>query len=298
MNFSFRQLRLFLALAETGSVTAAAKATHITQPTASMRLKELSDAVGLPLFEVIAKKVRLTDAGRDLAVTAREIQNTWELYEQQLNALKGLARGKLRIAVVSTAKYFIPRLLGTFCHKYPDIEVSLEIQNRDGVLTRMRENLDDLYIMSMPPSDLEINDHIFMDNPLIVIASIEHPLTKQKNLTLSDLVSEKFILRERGSGTRMAIDNFFKSKNFKPNLRMELGSNEAIREAVAGDLGLGVLSKHALTESSNRKDIKILTVADFPIQSAWHIVSRKGKNLPPIALYFKEHLINSVPASI
>ena len=298
MNVSFRQLRLFLALAETGSVTAAAKATHITQPTASMRLKELSDAVGLPLFEVIAKKVRLTDAGRDLAVTAREIQNTWELYEQQLNALKGLARGKLRIAVVSTAKYFIPRLLGTFCHKYPDIEVSLEIQNRDGVLTRMRENLDDLYIMSMPPSDLEINDHIFMDNPLIVIASIEHPLTKQKNLTLSDLISEKFILRERGSGTRMAIDNFFKSKNFKPNLRMELGSNEAIREAVAGDLGLGVLSKHALTESSNRKDIKILTVADFPIQSAWHIVSRKGKNLPPIALYFKEHLINSVPASI
>lgn len=298
MNISFRQLRLFLALAETGSVTAAAKATHITQPTASMRLKELSDAVGLPLFEVVAKKVRLTDAGRDLAVTAREIQTTWELYEQQLNALKGLARGKLRIAVVSTAKYFIPRLLGTFCHKYPDIEVSLEIQNRNGVLTRMRENLDDLYIMSMPPNDLEINDHIFMDNPLVIIASNEHSLTKKKKLTLSDLASEKFILRERGSGTRMAIDNFFKDQKFKPNLRMELGSNEAIREAVAGDLGIGVLSKHALTESSNRKDINILTVADFPIQSAWHIVSRKGKNLPPIALYFKEHLIKSVPASI
>ena len=298
MNVSFRQLRLFLALAETGSVTAAAKATHITQPTASMRLKELSDAVGLPLFEVIAKKVRLTDAGRDLANTAREIQNTWELYEQQLHALKGLARGKLRIAVVSTAKYFIPRLLGTFCHKYPDIEVSLEIQNRDGVLTRMRENLDDLYIMSMPPNDLEINDHIFMDNPLVIIASNEHLLTKKKKLTLSDLVSEKFIMRERGSGTRMTIDNFFKNKNFKPNLRMELGSNEAIREAVAGGLGIGVLSKHALTESSNRKDIKILTVTDFPIQSAWHLVSRKGKNLSPIAFYFKEHLINSVPASI
>ena len=298
MNISFRQLRLFLALAETGSVTAAAKATHITQPTASMRLKELSDAVGLPLFEVIAKKVRLTDAGRDLAVTAREIQTTWELYEQQLNAVKGLARGKLRIAVVSTAKYFIPRLLGTFCHKYPDIEVSLEIQNRNGVLTRMRENLDDLYIMSMPPDDLEINDQIFMDNPLVMIASTEHSLTKRKKLALADLATEKFILRERGSGTRMAVDNFFKNKNFKPNLRMELGSNEAIREAVAGDLGIGVISKHALAESSNRKDIKILTVADFPIQSAWHIVSRKGKNLPPIALYFKEHLIKSVPVSV
>ena len=298
MNVSFRQLRLFLALAETGSVTAAAKATHVTQPTASMRLKELSDAIGLPLFEVVAKKVRLTDAGRDLAATAREIQNTWEIYEQQLSALKGLARGKLRIAVVSTAKYFIPRLLGTFCNKYPDIEVSLEIQNRNGVLTRMRENLDDLYIMSMPPTDLEIEDHIFMDNPLVVISSADHVLTKLKKLELNDLASQKFILRERGSGTRMAVDNYFKNRQFKPDLRMELGSNEAIREAVAGNLGIGVISKHALTESVNRKDIKILSVENFPIQSAWHIVSRKGKHLPPIALHFKEHLINSVPESI
>lgn len=298
MNVSFRQLRLFLALAETGSVTAAAKATHVTQPTASMRLKELSDAIGLPLFEVVAKKVRLTDAGRDLAATARNIQNAWEIYEQQLDALKGLARGKLRIAVVSTAKYFIPRLLGTFCNKYPDIEVSLEIQNRNGVLTRMHENLDDLYIMSMPPTDLEIEDHVFMDNPLVVIASANHPLTKQKKLELSDLTSQKFILRERGSGTRMAVDKYFKQRQFKPNLRMELGSNEAIREAVAGNLGIGVISKHALTESTNRKDIKILCVDHFPIQSAWHIVYRKGKHLPPIALSFKEHLINSVPESI
>ena len=187
MSVSFRQLRLFLALAETGSVTAAAKATHITQPTASMRLKELSDTIGLPLFEVVSKKVHLTDAGHDLARTARDIQNSWEIYEQQLNALKGLARGKLRIAVVSTAKYFIPRLLGTFCTKYPDIEVSLEIQNRDGVLRRMRENQDDLYIMSMPPTDLEIEDRVFMDNPLVVIASTQHSLAKKNTLTLTDL---------------------------------------------------------------------------------------------------------------
>ena len=297
MNVSFRQLRLFLALVETGSITAAAKATHITQPTASMRLKELSDSIGLPLFEVVSKKVHLTDAGHDLARTARDIQNTWEIYEQQLNALKGLTRGKLRIAVVSTAKYFIPRLLGTFCTKYPDIEVSLEIQNRNGVLTRMRENLDDLYIMSMPPTDLDIEDHVFMDNPLVVIASAEHALTKKIHLELSDLASQKFILRERGSGTRMAVDNFLKNKQFKPDLRMELGSNEAIREAVAGDLGIGVISKHALTESMKTKDIKILAIKNFPIQSAWHIVSRKGKHLPPIAAYFKEHLIQSVAAS-
>ena len=216
MNVSFRQLRLFLALAETGSVTAAAKATHITQPTASMRLKELSDTIGLPLFEVVSKKVHLTDAGHELARTAREIQNSWEIYEQQLNALKGLARGKLRIAVVSTAKYFIPRLLGTFCTKYPDIEVSLEIQNRDGVLRRMRENLDDLYIMSMPPTDLEIEDRVFMDNPLVVIASTQHSLAKKNKLTLTDLTEQKFILRNVDRAREWLSINSLKPKNLNP----------------------------------------------------------------------------------
>jgi DNA-binding transcriptional LysR family regulator len=153
MNITFRQLRLFLALADTGSVTRAAQLCHITQPTASMQLKEMSEAVGLPLYEVLGKRVFLTDAGRELARTARGISDQWVAFEQKIDATKGLTRGKLRVAVVSTAKYFVPRLLGSFCARYPEIDISLEVLNRDGVLQRLRDNLDDLCIMSMPPTD-------------------------------------------------------------------------------------------------------------------------------------------------
>ena len=139
MNVTFRQLRLFLALAETGSVSGAAKVLHVTQPTASMQLKEISQAVGLPLYEVIGKKVHLTDVGQELAATARAISATWESFEQGVDAVKGLSRGKLRIAVVSTAKYFVPRLLGRFCESHPHIDISLEVLNRDGVVQRLRE---------------------------------------------------------------------------------------------------------------------------------------------------------------
>ncbi len=246
MNVTFRQLRLFLALAETGSVSRAARECHVTQPTASMQLKEVSDSVGVPLYEVISKRVHLTDAGRDLAMTARSIADDWAAFEQRIDATKGLTRGKLRVAVVSTAKYFVPRLLGTFCARYSEIDISLEVLNRDGVVQRLRDNQDDLYIMSMPPADIDLDDQVFMPNPLVVIASHTHPLATRRNLDLDDLSRLRFILRERGSGTRMAIDAHFKRLRFKPNLRLELGSNEAIKEAVAGDLGVSVVSSHAL----------------------------------------------------
>ena len=151
MNATFRQIRLFQALAETGSVSAAARAMHVTQPTASMQLKELAQSIGLPLYELIGKKVHLTEVGQELAVTARAMVFEWESFQQRVDELKGLSRGKLRVAVVSTAKYFMPKMIGSFCQKYPAIDVSLEILNRDGVVQRLQNNLDDLYIMSMPP---------------------------------------------------------------------------------------------------------------------------------------------------
>jgi DNA-binding transcriptional LysR family regulator len=134
MNISFRQLRLFLALAETGSVSAAAKVMHVTQPTASMQLKDMALAVGLPLFEVVAKRIYLTEVGQELAQTARAVAQTWDAFEQNVDAAKGLSRGKLRVAVVSTAKYFMPHLIGSFCTQHPAIDVSLDILNRDGVV--------------------------------------------------------------------------------------------------------------------------------------------------------------------
>lgn len=291
MNITFRQLRLFLALADVGSVSGAARACHVTQPTASMQLKEVSDSVGVPLYEVISKRVHLTDAGRDLARTARSIADEWAAFEQRVDATKGLTRGNLRVAVVSTAKYFVPRLLGTFCASHPDIEISLEVLNRDGVVQRLRDNLDDLYIMSMPPANLELVDRVFMPNPLVVIAASTHPLARRRRVELNDLRELRFILRERGSGTRMAIDAHFARHKFKPNLRLELGSNEAIREAVAGGLGVAIVSRHALHGAASEHGVTELKVAGFPIESYWHVVHPKGKQLSPIAKVFQEHLL-------
>jgi LysR family transcriptional regulator, low CO2-responsive transcriptional regulator len=290
MNITFRQLRLFLALVETGSVSAAARKMHVTQPTVSMQLKEMTSAVGVPLYEVVSRKVYLTDAGVALAKTAKEITSEWEKFEQEVDATKGLTRGKLRVAVVSTAKYFIPRLLGTFCNKYPQIDISLEVLNRDGVVKRLEENMDDLYIMSQPPFHLEIEDEILVSNPLYVVGAKSHPLLDQKSINLVALKKEKFILREKGSGTRMATDNFFKQNGFKPDVRLELGSNEAIKQAVIGGLGIGVLSKYALSEKQDQNEIAILNCNKFPIKTSWHIVYLKGKQLSPIAKIFKEHL--------
>jgi len=291
MNITFRQLRLFLALADTGSVSRAARECHVTQPTASMQLKEVTDSVGAPLYEVLSRRVHLTDAGRDLARTARSIADEWAAFEQKIDSTKGLTRGKLRVAVVSTAKYFVPRLLGTFCARYPEIDISLEVLNRDGVVQRLRDNQDDLYIMSMPPTDIALEDQVFMPNPLVVIAANSHPLAGRRNLELDDLGKLRFILRERGSGTRMAIDAYFKRLRFKPNLRLELGSNEAIKEAVAGDLGVSVVSSHALHGQAAEHGVSVLDVAGFPIESNWHVVRLKGKQLSPIAKVFQEHLL-------
>ena len=241
MHVTFRQLRLFLALSETGSVSGAARAQHVTQPTATMQLREISQAVGLPLYEVVARRVRLTDAGWELARTARAMVGEWEAFEQRVAATKGLERGRLRVAMVTTAKYVVPRLLGAFCQRHPGVDVSLEVLNRDGVVARLRERLDDLYVMSMPPPDIDLDDRVFMPNPLVAIAPSAHPLARARGLRLQDLRDEAFILREPGSGTRMAVDAHFRRERFAPRVRLELGSNEAIREAVAGALELGAI---------------------------------------------------------
>lgn len=291
MNITFRQLRLFLALADTGSVSAAARAHHVTQPTASMQLREVTEAVGLPLYEVIGRQVHLTEAGQQLAAAARAISDRWEGFEQTVAGLKGLTRGRLRVAVVSTAQYFIPGLLGDFCTRHPQIDLALQVLNRDGVVQRLRDNADDLYVMSQPPTDMELDDQVFLSNPLVLIAPAGHPLAERKRLTLSALADERFLVREAGSGTRLATDRYLATQGFEPRLRLALGSNEAIKEAVAARLGVAVISLHALRADSARRDLCVLPVQGLPIPSQWHLVYPRAKRLSPIAQVFHAHLL-------
>lgn len=291
MNITFRQLRLFLALADTGSVGTAAQRMHVTQPTASMQFKDMAEAVGLPLYDVISRKVHLTEAGEELARTARTMLDQWEAFEQRMAAIQGMARGRLRVAVVSTAKYFIPGLLGSFCERHPEVDISLEVLNRDQVVTRLRANMDDLCVMSQPPDDLLLEDDILMPNPLCLVAPASHPLAGLTGITLAQLADDRFVLRERGSGTRMATERTFKALGFAPTRWLELGSNEAIRESVASKLGLAVLSSHALCGSKPDPRLAVLDVVGFPIQSQWHLVWPKGKQLSPLAGVFRAHLL-------
>ena len=204
------------------------------------------------------------------------------------------SRGKLRIAVVSTAKYFMPRLLGSFCTRHPGIDVSLEILNRDGVVHRLRENMDDLYIMSMPPADMDLGDEVFMPNPIVLIARTVDPLAKRHLVPLKQLALRRFILREKGSGTQMAADQFFRKMKFRPDVRLELGSNEAVKESVAGGLGIGLVSRHALHGLQKEHGVSVVDVEGLPLPSAWRIVHPASKKLSPLALAFKQHLLEEV----
>lgn len=293
MNASFRQLKLFLAVAEQRSITGAARVCHVTQPSVSMQLKDLTAAVGLPLYEMVGKRLDLTPAGEALAETARNMVGEWASFEQQIDAMKGLTRGRLRVAVVSTAKYFVPRILGSFCQRYPDIDIELDVQNRDGVVANLRANRNDLYIMSIPPEGIDLERHPFLPNPLRVIAPLNHPLAKRSSIEISELANERFILRERGSGTRTSCDAHFRHLGFTPQVRLELGSNEAIKQAVSGGMGLSVMSQHALSTHLEDELLTVLPVSSFPILCSWWILYPRGKRLSPIAQEFLRHLETS-----
>jgi DNA-binding transcriptional LysR family regulator len=204
--------------------------------------------------------------------------------------MKGLKKGRLRLAVVTTAKYFAPRLLGPFCQQYPGIDVALKVTNRERVLERLRENLDDLYITGQPPEELDVECRPFLENPLVVLAPYGHPLANSKRIPLKRLTQEPFLMREPGSGTRQALERLLAKHRLKVNVRMELGSNEAIKQAIAGGLGISVLSRHTLALDAATKQIVILDVEYFPIRRHWYVSWPRGKRLSVVASAFLDHL--------
>ena len=287
---TLRQLELFEAIARLGSFTRAAEELFLTQPTVSMQIKKLSDTVGMPLFEQVGKKIYLTDIGHELHRTCLGISEHLANFEMIAADMKGLKTGKLRLAVVTTAKYFAPRLLGTFCQQYPGVDVSLKVSNRERVLERLANNLDDLYILGQPPEDADVVAEAFLENNLVVIAPANHPLAKKKKIPLERLAKEPFLLREPGSGTRMATERQFGESGLKLKMRMELGSNEAIKQAVIGGLGVSVLSRHTLELDTPTKQFVVLDVQGFPIKRHWYFVYPAGKQLSIIARTFVDHL--------
>lgn len=283
---TLHQLKVFEAIARSGSFTRAAEEMFLSQPTVSQQIKQLTKAVGLPLFEQIGKRLYLTDAGKEVLVACKDISEKMSQLEMTLADLKGLKQGNLRLAVITTAKYFVPRLLGNFRHRYPGIKVALQVTNRKQVLDRLSENVDDLYILGQPPDNLDINLRPILENALVAIAPSDHPLAGKKNIPIQRFAEEPFIIREAGSGTRMAVEGFFAENRCEMNVEMEIGSNEAIKHAIVGGLGVSVLSRHVLALEGTKGPLTILDVEGFPIQRHWYIVYPASKQLSVVASTF------------
>ncbi len=292
IHATLHQLRVFETTARLASFTKAAEELNITQPTVSSQTKQLTKFIGLPLFEQIGKQLYLTDAGKELLNTCRQVFSSLDNFEMKIADFKGTKEGKLRLSVITTATYFIPRLLGSFCQQYPSIDVSLQVTNHLQMRTRMQKNEDDLYILSQPPQDIVLKSKPFIENPLVVVAKKDHALANQEQIPLVDLQPYPFIMRESGSGTRQAVEDLFKDNNIDIKVRLELGSNEAIKQAIAGDLGISVLSKHTLT-SPWHHDLTILDVEHFPIPRHWYLTYLADKQLSIIAQTFLDFLMDT-----
>ncbi|MBW4636088.1 MAG: LysR family transcriptional regulator [Iphinoe sp. HA4291-MV1] len=291
---TLNQLKIFDAVIRYGSFNRAAKELFLSQPAISVQIKQLSESVGLPLFEKVGKRQSLTEAGQELLATCQEIFDSMARFEKKLANLKLLKQGKLRLAAFSTAKYIIPLTLGQFCQLYPGIDISLQLTNHSGIVDRMTSNLDDLYIMSQMPEDLDVNFHPLFEDSLVVVASVNHPLAKEKNIPMERLASELFIMREPGSGSRCALQKLLDEHGVALKVKLELGSNEAIQQVIADGLGISILSRHSLMSEPTNFVLTTLDVEHFPIQHNWYIAYPARKQLSIIARTYFEYLLDAV----
>jgi len=286
---TIRQLEILLAVHDQGSIKLASEQLHLTQPTVSMQLTKLSESIGMPLYERSGKTRRFTDAGHAMVATAREVLGSFARLDMQLSDMRGLRAGTLNIAVVTTSKYFIPHLLGSFLDRYPGIDVHFKVGNRQQIIDRLHQDRDDIYVFSHPPEEADLDVTEFLPNPLVAIAASGHPLAKKKRLDIADLADEPFLMREHGSGTRYAIERHLKRIKALVNVRMTIESNEAIKHAIMSGLGISILSAHTLAFGGSA-GLAELDVKQLPIDSRWYLVRPGGKRLSLVAETFLDFL--------
>jgi DNA-binding transcriptional LysR family regulator len=287
---TLQQLRLFAAVAEQKSVTRAAEEVHLTQPAVSIQIKRLEGKVGMPLIEHIGKELHLTVAGEEVFDAAKDVLERLSDLETSLNDLRGEVAGPLNIHVVSSGKYFMPHLMGSFVRRYPKVEQRLEITNRADLLSSLAKNQSDLYIMGQPPEGVPVVEYPFLENILVVVARPDHPLAGKKKIPLAKIAKERFVGRESGSGTRKAVEKLFDQKGLSIEAYIELDSAEGIKQGVIGGLGIGVLSKHSLRLELDAGELVVLNVAGFPLRRRWYVSHREGKRLSRAAQLFLQYL--------
>lgn len=286
-----RQMEILLTVYEERSISAAARSLHLTQPSVSMQLAKLADAVGLPLYYAMGKQLRFTEAGLALVESAREILKCYEYLDLKLASLRGVEAGTLQLAVVTTAKYFIPHLIGDYYEKHANLDIRFKVGNRQQIIDRTERDEDDFYVFSHPPENPDLELVEFLPNRLLAIAPANHPLADQKNIPLAEFARSPFLRREEGSGTRHAIERFLAREKATLNVRMTIESNEAIKHAVMSGLGVSILSEHTLSFGGSA-GLAVLDVQRLPIITHWYLARRKSRPLSPAAQGFLEYARN------
>lgn len=291
MNVTIRQLKVFESVTRHHSYTQAAKELHLTQPAVSMQVKQLEDNAGLPLLEQIGKKIYPTTAGKAMYEASVDILTRLKELDNTVEELKGEVKGPLQVSVVTTSKYFMPQLLGAFLQRYPDVEPKLKFTNRANVVERLTNNIDDFVVMGQLPDDTKFDSFPFLENVIVLAAPPNHRLAKQKNIELKDLQDERFLSREPGSGTRQVFDRMMEEEGLNAEPYMELGSSEAIKQAVMAGLGVAVLSLYSLKLELDAGKLILLDVKGFPVRRRWYVVHLKGKQLPLVPQTFLNFIL-------
>ena len=283
-HLTFRLLEVFSVVVKTGSVTEAARQLYLTQPTVSLQLKRLSESVGEPLFYSDKKGMQLTDSGSIVYAAALDMLGRINDLQNQLDSVQEGQQGRFSIAMVNTAQYVLPRLLGPYSNTFPDVDLTLEIGNREQVLQRFNQQLDDIYIFSHPPALDHAAAARFLRNPLVIIAAKDHPFATQEKMSMATLLQERFLLKEPGSATRMLFDGWIQTQGLQLNRSLQMASNEAIRVGVAAGMGIAVISRHVIPTGT--VGLVELSVDGFNLESHWHFIVRRDRRLPHAARRF------------
>lgn len=298
-NATFRQLRVFNEVAKHLSFSRAAEQLHLTPPAVTMQIKELEGHVGVPLFERKGKQVSLTTTGEYMLVYARKILATLKDAEDAAARLQRAETGVLKVGFVSTAKYFMMRMIADFKQSHPGIDIDIAIGNRDQLVSLLQNSEVDLAVMGRPPKEMQqIHASPFAAHPHVFVAAPDHPLIARGRITVEDLRPFDFIVREPGSGTRAAMQKFFDETRVEPRLKIQLNSNETIKQAVMAGLGLGFLSMHTIGTELDQNRIAMLDVEGAPVVRSWNLVYTQAKYLSPAAEAFRYHMLENAESHL
>jgi DNA-binding transcriptional LysR family regulator len=288
---TLRQLKVFEAVARHLSFSRAAGELHLTQPAVSTQIRTLEGHVGLVLFEQLGKKIYLTPGGAELLYHSRAIIEQFREAEESLTQFRGIAGGKLNVAVISAGDYFFPRLMVEFARRHPGVTLNLTVHNRAELLEQLKQNQTDLAVLVRPPEERDAEHAAFAPHPYVIVAPPDHPLAGKPRIPLASITREPFVVRERGSDTWNSMEDGFGPHLAELNIAMEIRSTETIKQAVIAGMGLAFLSAHTISLELKAGSLVVLDVEGFPVMLNWYVVNRKHKRLPPVAQAFKNFLL-------